>query len=216
MSVLHFLIDLFLHLDKHLSEAVQQYGVWTYALLFLIVFCETGLIVTPVLPGDSLLFAAGALAALGALNFWGLFFLISVASILGDTVNYWVGRTTGQKLFTRGSRFLKPEHIDKTQAFYTEYGGKTIILARFIPIVRTFSPFVAGLGKMPYTRFLAFSIPGSFLWVGLCIAAGYSFGNIPFVKANFSVVILGIIGVSLLPALIGFLNGRKKKSSVKV
>jgi membrane-associated protein len=209
MDLAHWFIDFFLHLDRHLAEVIQQYGVWTYALLFLIVFLETGLVVTPALPGDSLLFAAGSFAALGALNLWPLVFLLCLAAILGDTLNYAIGHALGPRVFHFSrSRFFNPEHLRKTHDFYEKYGGKTIIIARFVPIVRTFAPFVAGIGAMSYARFLTYNVVGGVLWVSVCLLAGYVFGNLPFVKQNFSVVILAIIFVSILPALVEYVRHR--------
>ncbi len=199
MDLLKQLIDVFLHLDKHLADVVRDYGAWTNTLLFVIVFCETGLVVTPFLPGDSLLFTAGALAALGNLNVWVLFLLLSLAAVLGDTVNYWIGKKIGPRAFDGTVRFLKQEHLRKTEAFYEKHGKKTIILARFVPIVRTFAPFVAGVGSMTYGTFLAYNVIGGVLWVAICVFSGYFFGNIPVVKRNFSVVVLVIIGISTLP-----------------
>jgi membrane-associated protein len=213
MELIRTFIDILLHLDKHLNELIQNYGVWTYLILFLIVFCETGLVVTPLLPGDSLLFAAGALAALenSPLNVGFLFVLLSVAAILGDTVNYWIGHKIGPKVFHRENvRFLKKEYLDRTHQFYEKYGGKTIIIARFVPIVRTFAPFVAGIGSMSYGRFIIYNIVGGILWVAICLFAGYIFGNIPVVKQNFSLVILAIVFVSILPGLIEFIRQRAK------
>jgi membrane-associated protein len=211
MEFILWFVDFFLHLDRHLAEVIQQYGTWTYALLFLIVFLETGLVVTPFLPGDSLLFAAGAFCALGALEVWPMFFLLTVAAILGDTVNYAIGHYLGPKVFHYPkSRFFNPEHLRKTHAFYEKYGGKTIIIARFVPIVRTFAPFVAGIGAMNYKRFLAYNVLGGALWVLICLFAGYLFGNLPFVKKNFSLVILAIIIVSILPAVFEYLRHRKE------
>ncbi len=209
MEFVTWFVDFFLHLDRHLAEVITQYGVWTYALLFVIVFLETGLVVTPFLPGDSLLFAAGAFAALGALELWPLFLLLVVAAILGDTVNYAIGHYLGPKVFHfEKSRFFNPDHLRKTHAFYEKYGGKTIIIARFIPIVRTFAPFVAGIGAMNYKRFLAYNVAGGLLWVLVCLFAGYFFGNLPFVKKNFSLVILAIIVISVLPAVVEYLRHR--------
>jgi membrane-associated protein len=206
---LSFLVDLFLHLDKHLAEVIQAYGPWTYALLFTIVFLETGLVVTPLLPGDSLLFAAGSFAALGALDLSLLFVLLTVAAILGDTLNYAIGHYLGPKVFHyERSRFFNPEHLKRTHAFYEKYGGKTIFLARFIPIIRTFAPFVAGIGKMDYRRFAIYNVTGAVAWVLICTLAGYFFGNLPFVKQNFSVVILAIVFVSVLPAVVEYLRHR--------
>jgi membrane-associated protein len=204
-----FLASLFLHLDKHLAEVIQSYGPWTYGLLFAIVFLETGLVVTPLLPGDSLLFAAGSFAALGALDIALLFLLLSTAAVLGDTLNYAIGHYLGPKVFHyERSRFFNPEHLRQTHAFYEKYGGKTIIIARFVPIVRTFAPFVAGIGAMSYARFVLYNVAGGVLWVGVCLGAGHLFGNLPFVKKNFSVVILAIVFVSLLPAVVEYLRQR--------
>ena len=213
MELVHFFVDFFLHLDRHLAEVIQQYGVWTYALLFLIVFLETGLVVTPFLPGDSLLFAAGAFAALGALELGPLLLLLVVAAILGDTVNYAIGHYLGPKVFHYPkSRLFNPDHLRKTHAFYERYGGKTIIIARFVPIVRTFAPFVAGIGAMNYRRFLSYNVLGGALWVLVCVFAGYLFGNLPFVKKNFSLVILAIIVISILPAVFEYLRHRAEAS----
>lgn len=211
MDSLRYLLDLFLHLDVHLAEAIGRFGGLTYVLLFAIIFCETGLVVMPFLPGDSLLFAAGSLAALGSLRFESLFFWLASAAIIGDSLNYWVGRLVGAKGFTDQSRFLKKSYLDQTHAFFAKHGGKAVILARFAPILRTFAPFVAGLGHMPYLRFLSFSVIGTVIWVGSCLGAGFLFGNIPFVKGHFSLVVLGIIGVTLLPAIIGALRARRGK-----
>jgi membrane-associated protein len=200
---------LFLHLDQHLAEIIQRYGASTYLLLFLIVFLETGLVVTPFLPGDSLLFAAGTFAALGALRLWPLFFLLCAAAIVGDTVNYAIGARLGPKVFSYSkSRFFNPEHLKKTHAFYETYGGKTIVIARFVPIVRTFAPFVAGVGEMSYWHFLGFNVIGGVLWVSICLFAGYFFGNLEVVKKNFSIVVIAIVLISLLPAVIEYLKHR--------
>ena len=209
MDLIHWFVDFFLHLDQHLAEVIQRYGTSTYALLFLIVFLETGLVVTPLLPGDSLLFAAGSFAALGILRFWPLFFLLCAAAILGDTVNYAIGARLGPKVFHYPkSRFFNPEHLKKTHAFYEKYGGKTIIIARFVPIVRTFAPFVAGIGAMSYARFLGYNVIGGVLWVSVCLFSGYFFGNLPLVKQNFSLVVIAIVFISLLPAVIEYLRHR--------
>ncbi|MEO8138052.1 MAG: DedA family protein [Gemmatimonadota bacterium] len=207
MEFIKHFVDLFLHLDVHLSELIATYGTWTYGILFGIIFCETGLVVTPFLPGDSLLFAAGTFAGMGSLNPGFLFLLLFSASVLGDSTNYWVGRFIGTRAFSGNLRFLKQEHLNKTRAFYDRHGRKTVILARFLPIIRTFAPFVAGVGEMPYTRFLSFSLLGSAAWVGLFVGAGYFFGNIPVVRSHFSIVVMGIIAVSLLPLLIEALKG---------
>lgn len=209
MDLLKNFIDLFLHLDKHLSELIAAYGTWTYAILFLIVFCETGLVVTPFLPGDSLLFAAGTFAALGAMDPWILFGLLTVAAILGDTLNYWIGKRIGPAAFSGRFRLLNQNHLRKTEAFYEKHGGKTIIMARFVPIVRTFAPFVAGVGTMEYGRFLMFNVVGAVLWVGLFVFGGYLFGNIPAVRENFTLVILAIIVLSVLPILYEWLRSRR-------
>lgn len=194
------LIDFILHIDQHLIELTQTYGLWIYAILFLIVFCETGLVVTPFLPGDSLLFAAGAVAALGGMNVHIAAALLLVAAVIGDAANFAIGKYFGEKLFAKpDSRVFKREYLDKTHAFYEKYGGKTIILARFVPIVRTFAPFVAGMGDMHYGRFIRYNIIGALVWVGLLTYAGYFFGELPVVKNNFGLVVIGIIVVSVLP-----------------
>ncbi len=197
------LLDLFLHLDAHLSDAIAHYGAWTYGILFVIIYCETGLVVTPFLPGDSLLFAAGTLAALGALHPATLGGVMILAAFLGDVTNYNAGRFLGPKIFRPGARILKTEHLDRTHLFYARYGTKTVIIARFVPIIRSFAPFVAGIGRMGYFRFLGFSVMASLLWVSVCMGSGYFFGNIPAVKRHFSLVILGIIVISLFPVAMG-------------
>jgi len=211
MDYITFAFDLFLNLDKHLAVAINYFGVWTYLVLFMVIFMETGFVVTPFLPGDSLLFAAGAIAAstgheLNVLLLWGLLF---IAAFLGDTVNYWIGHYIGPRAFSGNSRFLKKEHLDRTQAFYDKHGGKTILLARFIPIIRTFAPFVAGIGRMRYGYFITYNIVGGFIWTSLFLAAGYFFGNLEIVKNNFSLVIIAIIVVSILPGVVEYLRGRK-------
>ncbi len=212
MNLILSLIDLFLHLDKYLNIIIQQYQAGSYILLFLVIFMETGLVVTPFLPGDSLIFAAGALASIDGspLNIVFLFILLSIAAIIGDTVNYWIGHYIGPKAFTSNSRFLKKEYLDRTHAFYEKHGGKTIILARFVPIVRTFAPFVAGVGAMTYAKFISYNVIGGILWVALFSFAGYFFGNLPFVEQNFSIVIIAIILVSVLPAVIEVLKERMR------
>ncbi len=212
MSLIAYLIDLFLHLDKHLSVLLTQVGAWTYVPLFAVIFIETGLVLTPFLPGDSLLFAAGTLAALdnSPLNVVVLYLVLASAAVLGDNTNYWIGHTIGPRVFTTKIRFLKKEYLDRTHAFYEKYGGITVILARFMPFIRTFSPFVAGVGQMTYVRFLCYDIFGGLLWTGLFIFGGYFFGNLPFVKHNFSLVIIGIIFISLMPALFGIIRSRIK------
>jgi membrane-associated protein len=214
MDVVQSFVDLFLHLDDHLAEAIASYGGYTYALLFAIVFLETGLVVTPILPGDSLLFAAGTFAALGSLNVWAVVALLSVAAILGDVVNYAIGRYLGPKVFHfPRSRFFNPDHLRKTHAFYEKYGGKTIIIARFVPIVRTFAPFVAGIGAMTYTKFIAYNVIGGVGWVFSCVFAGYFFGNLPIVKDNFSLAIAAIVAISILPAVIEYIRHRRSRAS---
>lgn len=209
-------IEFILHLDKYLTMLVGQYGALTYAILFLIVFMETGFVVTPFLPGDSLLFAAGTLAGFGSLNVLALFVLLVAAAILGDTVNYWAGRIVGPKIFRKSTGvFLNKDHLMRTHKFYEAHGGKTIILARFIPIIRTFAPFVAGIGKMNYPQFLLYNMAGGLLWVTIFTVGGFYFGNIPVVKQNFSLVIFGIIGISVLPLLIEFAHHGYKKAFKK-
>jgi membrane-associated protein len=209
------LIRKFIDLDKHLDQMVANYGLWVYAIVFLIVFAETGLVVTPILPGDSLLFAIGALCARpGGLNFVVAFLVLSMAAILGDTVNYWIGAYFGPKVFHRKeSRWLNPKHLERTHAFYEKYGAKTIIIARFLPIIRTFAPFVAGIGRMTYPRFFAYNVIGGLAWVGVCLVAGYLFGNVPVVRNNFSLVVLAIIAVSMIPLLTEYLRYRREKAA---
>ncbi|MGD0948557.1 MAG: DedA family protein [Candidatus Binatia bacterium] len=212
MDLIHMFIDYFLHLDQHLTDVIQMYGMWTYVILFFIVFCETGLVVTPILPGDSLLFAAGTLAARGALQVESLFILLSIAAVGGDTVNYWVGNIVGPKVFQQEKvRFMKKEYLDRTHEFYERHGGKTIIIARFIPIIRTFAPFVAGIGRMTYFRFLSYNVIGGVAWIALFIFGGYFFGNIAMVKKNFTLVILAIIFISILPGMIEYARQRSKR-----
>ncbi len=212
MEVIGDLVGIFLHLDKHLNIVIQGYGIWTYLIIFLIIFCETGLVVTPLLPGDSLLFAAGSFAGMGMLDVRLLFLLLIVAAILGDSVNYYIGSRVGPKVFQKdSSRIFKKEYLDKTQRFYEKYGGKTIVLARFVPIVRTFAPFVAGVGAMSYRRFIAFNIAGGIFWVGLFVLGGYYFGGLPIVKQNFSIVILVIIVISIIPGIVSFLREHSRR-----
>ena len=215
MELLTQFVDIFLHLDVHLSEIISQYGTWTYAILFAIIFVETGLVIMPFLPGDSLLFAAGAIAAIGSsgLNIFLMVVLLMVAAILGDTVNYWIGHSLGEKAYE--SKWVKKEYIDKTHEFFEKNGGKTIFLARFVPIIRTFAPFVAGIGKMSYKYFFSYNVIGGLVWVPLFAFAGYFFGNIEFVKHNFSVVILVIIAISLVPVFIEAWKARKEAVAAK-
>jgi membrane-associated protein len=216
MNVIAYFIDLFLHLDEHLSLVIAQYGTGTYLLLFFIIFMETGFVVTPFLPGDSLLFAAGTFAspALGSpLNIVVLYLLLCTAAVLGDTVNYWIGHFIGPRAFSMNNRFLKKEYLERTEAFYEKHGGKTIVLARFIPIIRTFAPFVAGVGKMSYWRFISYNVIGGIAWVSLFCLGGYFFGNLPVVKDNFSIVVVTIILISVLPMVFEVVKGRMKRPS---
>ena len=211
MDFVQSVMDLFLHLDQHLNRIVSQYGVWTHLILFAIVFAETGLVITPLLPGDSLLFAAGALAALGSLDLWLLVVLLIGAAILGDTVNYWVGAWIGPRAFSGNVKYLRKDYLDRTHAFYEKHGGKTIILARFVPIIRTFAPFVAGVGAMSYPKFITYNVVGAVLWVGLFVPMGYYFGNMPTVKENFSLVILAIIAISVMPIALEAIRARRSR-----
>lgn len=217
MELIRKAIDMVLHLDKHLDQLVANYGPWVYAIIFLIVFAETGLVVTPFLPGDSLLFAIGALCARPeGLNFVLAFVLLCVAAILGDTVNYWIGASVGPKIFhKKESRWLNPKHLERTHAFYEKYGGKTIIIARFLPIIRTFAPFVAGVGRMTYPRFFAYNVVGGLIWVTLFMVAGFFFGNWPIVRNNFSLVILAIIGISMIPLVTEYWRHRREVKAAK-
>jgi membrane-associated protein len=209
MEMINTLIDIVLHLDKHLDLIIRTYGGWTYAIFFFIIFLETGLVVTPFLPGDSLLFAIGTFAALGSLDVRWSIVCLSIAAIAGDTANYWIGNFTGPKVFAKEkSRFLNKEYLYRTHRFYEKYGGKTIILARFIPIIRTFAPFVAGIGTMTYGRFIVYNITGGIAWVAILVFGGYFFGNIPIVKQNFSIVIFVIIFISIMPGIIEFIRAR--------
>ncbi|MGV8919725.1 MAG: DedA family protein [Pseudomonas sp.] len=207
-------IDIILHLDVYLDMLVTNYGTWVYAILFLVIFCETGLVVTPFLPGDSLLFIAGAVAAGGGMDPYMLAGLLMLAAILGDSTNYVIGRTAGEKLFSNpNSKIFRRDYLQKTHDFYEVHGGKTVTLARFLPIVRTFAPFVAGVGKMPYLRFFFFSVIGTIAWVGGLVTLGYFFGNVPFIKKNLSLLVVGIILLSLIPMIIGMVRGRLGRSA---
>jgi membrane-associated protein len=212
MDFLITAFDYFLHVDRHLLEFATEYGVWIYALLFLIIFLETGVVVTPFLPGDSLLFAVGALAAAGVIDVVGILSLLTAAAILGDNTNYWIGRSVGPRVFTEHSRWLKHEHLLRTQRFYEVHGGKAVVLARFVPIVRTFAPFVAGVGRMRYPRFLAFDVGGGILWVWGFGLLGYFTGAIPFVKENFGLVTIGVILISLLPLAVEIWRARMQRA----
>ncbi len=213
MELVSTLLEYLIHLDRHLSAIIQQYGVWTYLILFLIVFCETGLVVTPILPGDSLLFAVGTFAALGALDLALALIVLSVAAVAGDTVNYAIGYRVGPSVFRKeGSRVLNREYLDRTHRFYERHGAKTIVIARFVPIIRTFAPFVAGIGRMTYSRFLTYNVAGGLAWIVIFVLGGYFFGNIPVVRRNFTLVIFAIIVLSVLPGLIEILRQRVRPS----
>jgi membrane-associated protein len=212
MELVKKILDIALHLDKYLSAVIQQYGLWTYAILFVVIFIETGFVVMPFLPGDSLLFAAGTFAALGAFEVGWLILILAAAAIIGDTVNYWIGHYVGPKVFSKEkARFFKKEHLDRTHAFYERHGGKTIIIARFVPIIRSFAPLVAGIGRMSYGRFIAYNVIGGVGWVVLLVGTGYFFGNIPVVKKNFSLAILAIIVISTIPVVTEYLRHKKRK-----
>ena len=215
MDFLSDLLSLFLHLDQHLTDLTLQYGGWIYLILFLIVFCETGLVVTPFLPGDSLLFAAGSLAAIGSMNIHALFLLLTAAAIIGDTVNYAAGHYFGEKVFSDDARVLKREYLHRTHQFFERHGGKTIIIARFVPIIRTFAPFVAGAGSMNYRHFLIYNVTGGIAWTALFLYGGYFFGNLPFVKKNFTLVIMAIIILSILPGIIEYWRQRRATTVVR-
>lgn len=216
MEIITQLIDFVIHIDKHLAEIIQSYGTWTYLILFLIIFCETGLVVTPFLPGDSILFVIGALGATGALDLKLAVVLLIIAAIVGNTINYFIGKMIGYRILENSklpfiNRIIKKEYIEKTNAFYEKHGGKAILLSRFLPILRTFAPFVAGIGKMNFAKFTMYNALGAIAWILIFMMGGYFFGNIPAVKNNFTIVILGIILVSLLPAIItGLMQGRKR------
>lgn len=211
VNLINLFLELFVHLDKNLAIMVQSYGILIYPLLFLIIFAETGLVVMPFLPGDSLIFAAGALAAMGSMNILFLFLIVAAAAIIGDTVNYWIGNYLGSRVFREKSKFFKKEYLTRTQAFYEKYGAKTIVLARFIPIIRTFAPFVAGIGRMNYSKFLLYNIIGGLAWVALFLFTGYFLGSLDFIKNNFSMFILAIIFLSLVPLVIEYLKHKLKK-----
>jgi membrane-associated protein len=223
MDIFTNLIDFFLHVDEYLGQIISQYGTLTYILLFVVIFIETGLVVMPFLPGDSLLFAAGtfaspALAAPGEkppLNIIILIVVLCAAAILGDTVNYWIGHKIGHRAFSGSVRFLKKEHLDRTHQFYEKHGGKTIILARFVPIVRTFAPFVAGVGEMSYGKFISYNVVGGIAWVLIFTLAGYFFGNLPFVQQNFEWVVVAIVLISVLPAVYEYIKGKREKAKNK-
>jgi membrane-associated protein len=214
MDLIRQFVDLFLHIDVHLKTVIDQFGAWTYLILFTVVFCETGLVVTPFLPGDSLLFAAGSFGALAALDVRAVIAVLCAAAILGDNCNYWIGRFVGPKVFTRDDVwYLNKKHLERTRRFFERHGGKAVIIARFAPILRTFSPFVAGIGRMHYPRFLAFSVGGTLLWVNTFVLGGFYFGGLPIVKENFTMVILAIIVISLIPAVVGAVRAKLEERS---
>jgi membrane-associated protein len=213
MTFVQFLIDLFLHLDKHLSAVITQYGIWTYGLLFFVIFIETGLVITPFLPGDSLIFAAGTFSALGSLNVWLVFLLLAIAAVLGDTVNYWIGHFLGDRAYN--IKWIKKEYLDRTHGFFEKYGIKTIFLARFVPIVRTFAPFVAGVGRMSYKDFFSYNVFGGITWVALFTFTGYFFGNIPFIRDHFSLVVIAIVLISLVPMVVEAVKAKRESKLPK-
>jgi membrane-associated protein len=216
MDIIINFIDFFIHLDRYLPIIIDSFGIWAYVIVFLVIFCETGLVVTPILPGDSLLFALGALAALGSLNIEALLILLSIAAISGDTINYTIGHFIGPKVFSyEDSRFFKKEYLRKTHKFYEKHGGKTIIIARFLPIIRTFAPFVAGVGAMSYSRFIVYNVVGGIAWICAFLLGGYFFGNIPYVKRNFTVVIVALVIIPALPAFIGYFRQRRLANQKK-
>ena len=212
MELIASFIDVVLHLDRYLQGWVAEYGAFIYVILFVVIFCETGFVVTPFLPGDSLLFVAGAVAAGGGMDIHALFAILAVASFSGDNTNYWIGRYAGPKIFRRkGSLLFNPAHLERTSRFYEKHGGKTVLIARFVPIVRTFAPFVAGMGHMAYQRFLFYSFAGAILWIGSLTYAGYFFGNLPIVKDNLSLVIIGIVVLSIMPGVVEYLRARRSR-----
>src|SRR5512136_3132367 len=216
MDLVLKIVDFILHIDVYLSDIITRYGAWTYGLLFFIIFMETGFVVTPFLPGDSLIFAAGAFAARGALNPWILFILMAIAAFAGDTANYWIGHAIGAKAYTGEVKWIKKEYMERTHAFFEKHGGKTIFLARFVPIIRTFAPFVAGVSQMPYGFFVRWNVIGGITWVATFTLLGYFFGNIPFVQKNFELVIIAIVVISLIPAVVEGLKARKDLQRPKV
>jgi membrane-associated protein len=213
MTFVQFLIDLFLHLDKHLSAVIIQYGAWTYGLLFFVIFVETGFVITPFLPGDSLIFAAGTFAALGSLNVWLLFLLLAVAAVVGDTANYWIGHFLGERAYH--IKWIKKEYLERTHGFFEKYGNKTIFLARFVPIVRTFAPFVAGVGRMSYKDFFSYNVFGGITWVALFTFMGYFFGNIPFIRDHFSLAVVAIVLISLVPMVVEAVKAKRESKQPK-
>jgi membrane-associated protein len=216
MEMIVKFFDMLLHLDKYIDLLIRDYGMWTYLIFFIIVFCETGLVVTPFLPGDSLLFVAGTFAALGSLNLTWLLVLLTIAAILGDTINYWIGNYIGPKVFQmQNSRVFRKEYLDRTHQFYEKYGPITIVIGRFIPIIRTFAPFLAGVGSMTYGKFLVYNVVGGILWIASFTLGGYFFGNLPFVKKNFTLVIVAIIVISVMPTVIEYLRQRRQAKAAR-
>jgi membrane-associated protein len=217
IDLIKYGFDIFMHLDTHLGAIIREYGLWTYLLLFLIIFCETGLVVTPFLPGDSLLFAAGTFAGLGSLSPVWLAAALCLAAVGGDNLNYFIGRTVGPKVFSsRSSRWFNKDYLDRTHRFYEKYGGKTVIIARFIPIIRTFTPFVAGIGSMTYARFIAYDVAGGIAWILIFTLGGFFFGNIPLVRSNFSIVVVAIIIISVMPAVVEAARQRLSKGEKRL
>jgi len=214
MTIIRTIIKAVLHLDKYLNIIIQNYGMWTYGLLFLIIFCETGLVFTPFLPGDSILFATGAFASTGSLNIFALFIIFFVAAVVGDTANYHIGKKIGNGILEKQNvKFINKEYLNKAQNFYNKHGSMTIVLGRFIPIIRTFVPFVAGIGKMKYSKFITYNILGGFLWVTLMLGGGYFFGGLPFIKDHFSFVVIAIIAMSAIPVIVAFINSKRHASN---
>lgn len=209
MNTITSLINVLLHLDKYLTVIIKSYGIWTYALIFLIIFCETGLVVTPFLPGDSILFATGALACIGALNIFPLFVVFYLAAVLGDTANYHIGQKIGNKILDKENvKYINKQYLKKAHNFYQKHGSMTIVIGRFIPIIRTFVPFVAGIGEMTYSKFIIYNMLGAFLWVVLFLGGGYFFGNLPFIKAHFSYILIAIIAISIIPGILAFIKDK--------
>ncbi len=208
------IVDIFIHLDKYLGLIIDKFGIFSYVILFFVIFMETGFVVTPFLPGDSIVFAVGTFSAMGFLHLIPMYVIFLSAAILGDTANYWIGHRIGPKIFEKDSRFIKREYLEKTKAFYEKHGGKTIILARFVPIVRTFAPFVAGVGIMNYRKFLTYNVVGGFLWITIFLFLGYFFGNIPFIKKNFEYAVLFIILVSVIPMVIEYIKAKREKKKL--
>jgi len=217
MNIITSLINVLLHLDKYLTVIIKSYGIWTYALIFLIIFCETGLVITPFLPGDSILFAAGALASIGALKIFPLFIVFYLAAVIGDTANYHIGQKIGNKILDKENvKYINKEYLKKAHNFYKKHGSMTIVLGRFIPIIRTFVPFVAGIGEMTYSKFIIYNMLGAFLWVSLFLGGGYFFGNLPFIKTHFSYILIAIIVISVIPGVLAFIKEKRNGSEDNV